>query len=542
MRKAPSSRKLVSAGSTATTGARSSTASKTSTRLSGAVKRASTVSVLSAASSKSTTSKSVLKRSASKLERQKTVKGSKLKENEEALHAAEERAAAATEELERYKSTMQMALADAESQLLRAQEQQEKVLEQKAQMSLSIQDLEGQREFLRQSLEQAQQVAELAKAERKQAIQVREAMEKERQKAVEKMEDAIKHAEAMEAQCSMAHEANDKAQILMEEAMKRDRLREEEANQQRMAAAQQESELRKSRELVREDLVELQARAAAERKALQGKLKHAQNEMTLMQDQLQAHREEVESLSEKLRQPKPALEQVRDEMRSIIQYLLHALREKVEEKDALRGGETLRWKIIRTKMDTLTDQIGRLFDILSSQVYDKEAQIQSLRAELDQQRDAHDETKKTAIVVKTEQNMLSLLFHPEPNLVLRSGYNPRSGASRFGALITKGVPREQYMNKPNNPNQQCIPMRARLLISATRSDEVAKIIERNRTWDDGRSTLLLSCCIHCGGFFLDADMAWPCNCASTHALTTEHEEYTVLVDHHRSPLMPGLKR
>lgn len=73
-------------------------------------------------------------------------------------------------------------------------------------------------------------------------------------------------------------------------------------------------------------------------------------------------------------------------------------------------------------------------------------------------------------------------------------------------------------------------MRARLLLSELRADKVAQLIESARTWDQRCSTVLLACCVRCGAFFLEQDMAWPCDCARDNALDSEHQEYVAFAD------------
>jgi hypothetical protein len=67
-------------------------------------------------------------------------------------------------------------------------------------------------------------------------------------------------------------------------------------------------------------------------------------------------------------------------------------------------------------------------------------------------------------------------------------------------------------------------MRGRLLVSATRSEEVAALIDRARTWNGSYSTIVMMCCRHCGAFFIEHDISWPSACP----FGSEHEEFVTL--------------
>ena len=70
-------------------------------------------------------------------------------------------------------------------------------------------------------------------------------------------------------------------------------------------------------------------------------------------------------------------------------------------------------------------------------------------------------------------------------------------------------------------------MRATLHISGTKREKIYKCLDKNKTWDINRgTTFTLTCCKHCGKFFIEEDAEWPFPCE----IADEHEMLEEIVD------------
>lgn len=220
-------------------------------------------------------------------------------------------------------------------------------------------------------------------------------------------------------------------------------------------------------------------------------------------------------LVERLAQPRPALEVLRGDINGLLDFLSQSISAKVSEQESLRRNqESLRWKVIRSRVAAVAEQVTRTFAVLTPPTHDSESKTRERDAELVRCKAEAQQQRTRATAAEAQQDMLSLLFHPVPSLLPTSGKNLRT--------LAPGV--------PGAP----VPVRARLILSEIRADKVHEVVEKHRTWDARRSTLLLACCLGCGAFFLEADSAWPCSCAPDDgSLHAEHEEYCQL------PAPPG---
>jgi len=317
--------------------------------------------------------------------------------------------------------------------------------------------------------------------------------------AISERDSAVEATVESDRRATVLQQANDAGQAVLIQAQAIEREKTYEMERRLKLLEDRSQHVQELEKLLGEEKQVVGSKAMLERSAFTGKEKLLRDRIEKLKHDLVAANEQIYLLKDKLSIPKPTFEQLKHEMTAVVRELLSALNERLTETEAFRGGESLRWKTIQCRVDVLTQNVERIFEILSASIYDKESTIRVLEQSLANSREEFFQTSERSSRVKHDTQMLNKLFHP---------------ITQLKKSVSKCV------EKP-------VLMRARLLLSEIKKDSVTKLIEKHRIWDGTCSTLLMSCCIGCGAFFLEFDSAWPCNCVRENSLTKEHEEYAV---------------